>query len=138
MNAGDKKFAAFALIAALAGVSLIYGLTSSSERKQGARVSSAVPVAVTGPLEPLRPRPARRSDLSWGRDPFTVPRASSKGLTGLLLSGIIWDAQKPNAIINGNIVSIGDKVGQATVKQILPDRVLMSEDAKTFELYLEI
>ena len=43
----------------------------------------------------------------WGRNPFILsgsPKAS-------VLEGIMWDANFPKAIINGNIFGVGDETG---------------------------
>ena len=57
---------------------------------------------------------AKTSYADWGRNPFTLsesPKAS-------VLEGIMWDAQDPKAIINGNILGIGDRVGSGEIVDI--------------------
>jgi len=74
---------------------------------------------------------------SWFRDPFSASSAPIEDYTGLTLSGIMWwDKDNPKAIINNNIVSIGDKVGEATVIDIKQDRVIFNDGSKIFELRL--
>jgi len=66
---------------------------------------------------------AEMKNKSWGDDPF---RAINKG-TGYRassdeprwkLSGIVYNSIKPLAIINGKSVTVGQKVGNATVVEI--------------------
>ncbi len=48
------------------------------------------------------------------------------------LEGIIWNAAKPQALIDGNIVKVGDKVGEAQVVEIKKDGVKMRDSEKEF------
>ena len=62
---------------------------------------------------------ARTSHVDWGRNPFMLsesPKAS-------ILEGIMWDAQDPKAIINGNIIGVGDRVGSGEVVDIQQNSV---------------
>ncbi len=70
-----------------------------------------------------------------GRNPFTL----AKGITamkGLDLMGILWDVESPQAIINGEIVGVGDMIKGNEVIAILKDRVILKNDEKKFELEL--
>jgi hypothetical protein len=70
--------------------------------------------------------------LAWGRDPFSGSSGSST--FGLTLSGIMWDAANPIAIINGSPVRAGEFVGKFQVKEILQDKVLLSDGVNSFEI----
>ena len=48
------------------------------------------------------------------------------------LEGIIWNAAKPQALIDGHIVKVGDKVGGAQVIDIKKDGVKMRDSEKEF------
>jgi hypothetical protein len=73
------------------------------------------------------------------RDPFW-PLVSSGGAivnydsnfaaSELILEGIIADGKSRIAIINGNIVEEGKKIGFYTVQQILADRVVLVKDGQ--------
>lgn len=78
--------------------------------------------------------------LPWKRCPFSgkvysgsqAPvRADSAGFT---LSGIVWDSEKPRAIINDKIVSIGAGIGGYTVIEIKTDRVILSDGSRDLEI----
>lgn len=73
------------------------------------------------------------------RDPFTAaPIVSEKTLqSGVDLTGILWDKDKPLAIIDGNIVKKGACVGSKTIVDIKRDRVILSDGAVLSELKLE-
>lgn len=52
------------------------------------------------------------------------------------LSGIMYSPDSPKAIINGVLTSEGEEIDGYTVKQILPDRIILSSDQGDFELRL--
>jgi len=65
---------------------------------------------------------------------MTIKNKSSSNT--LSLSGIIWDAQKPLALINGMTVKVGDAVGNYVIVSIEQDKVILNDGAKDFELKL--
>lgn len=75
------------------------------------------------------------------RDPFVASQQGSSeemSPSGLLLCGIIWDKEKPLAIINEEIVGKGDKIGQYIVKTIEQDSVVLNEGEKDYKLNLSL
>ncbi len=95
-------------------------------------------------------RPAMADSFSYNdhgqRDPFW-PLVSSGGAiinydsnfsaSELILEGIIADGQSRIAIINGNIVEEGKKIGFYTVRQILGDHVVLEKDGQSIELRMK-
>lgn len=77
----------------------------------------------------------------WGRDPFVLKEMGSGSvLSGLKIMGITAAAganKKSMAIINDEIVSVGSKVGQYEVVQIMKDRVTITDGKDNFDLLLE-
>lgn len=63
------------------------------------------------------------------RDPFTASPIIIKKETqsGIELTGILWDKEKPLAVIDGKIVKEGQRVGDKTVMEIKQDRVILSD-----------
>lgn len=58
-------------------------------------------------------------------------KEEEKPTIGILVSGILWDSENPLAIINGEIYSVGEKVGGiCTVEKIGPGFVVLSEGGK--------
>jgi len=72
--------------------------------------------------------------LDWGRDPFMSGEMQIE--VGLVLNGIVWDAESPFAIINDTIVRIGDKVDSSKVKDIQREKVILIKGAHICELEL--
>jgi len=73
------------------------------------------------------------------RDPFTAaPIISEKSIkSGVVLTGILWDKDKPMAIIDGNIVKVGQRVGNQTVMEIKRDRVILTDGEVLAEIKLQ-
>ena len=78
----------------------------------------------------------RAGVLSWGRDPFSHAVASSSELEGLVLSGIIWDATAPIAIINGQLLHTGEECEGYRIVGITQDHVSVSDGTDTFQLLI--
>ena len=88
-----------------------------------------------GSSEQRRAQRERSGVLVWSHDPFT--RGATTGdLSGLSLSGILWDPQQPVAIINGQTVQVGQELEGYRIIAIGPDRVSVSDGAQTFQLLL--
>lgn len=78
--------------------------------------------------------------LTLKRDPFSfVPIVSKDAASSnkIDLSGILYDKDHPLAIINGQIVKPGDRVGVNAVINIKKDRVILNDGYKDFELKLD-
>ena len=102
-----------------------------------------LPVLQTAPVPKLTvPAIAlngKNEDLDWIRCPFCgkIYSGGDGNLIDLKLTGIIWDNKKPQALINGAIVSEGDSIGNFRVLKILKDKVKMASDGTYFEIRLE-
>ena len=55
----------------------------------------------------------------------------------LKLEGITYNLEKSTAIINGEVVRIGSQVGNFKIKQILPEGVILTDDAEEYTLEIE-
>lgn len=95
-----------------------------TETAENLPVSEVVPPEVTKPIS--------AKEIEWGRDPFVKApeRKEKEGTIGLTLEGIIWDETNPQAIINNEIVTIGDKINGLEVVEIKKDEVTLT-DGKT-------
>lgn len=85
-------------------------------------------------------------DAKGKRDPF-IPLVTPDGrlvklepeesASGLLLEGIIYDEYGLScAIVNGQVVSVSDKVGDYQVLRVEKDKVIFIKDGKTTEVEL--
>lgn len=72
----------------------------------------------------------KRADLI---DTKVVP-ADQIGITDLELQGIFWNVSNPQAIINRQIVSVGDRIDSAEVEAITKEGVILSLNGQKFNL----
>ncbi|MEK6728053.1 MAG: hypothetical protein AABY28_05235 [Candidatus Omnitrophota bacterium] len=135
----NKKLVVLAVLGLLAIFSLFYGIFTPSKTRRLPQVKesdiqSVRKVSMTEkPI--LAQRVTKRTNYtSWARNPFTLQKTSSKVFEGLILGGIMWDKEKPLAIINDEIVKIGDNVSGNIVVDIKQDKVILKDGAKDFEL----
>lgn len=131
----DKKFLTLIVLSIFAVISLIYGITAYPKvRKDRSAISQAgslTPPTIYAAAE----RRAKRSKFkSWKRNPFVPVGAPT--YSNLILSGIIWNKEKPKAVIDDALVSKGDKISGNTVLDIQTNRVILTDGTKDFELKL--
>jgi len=79
-------------------------------------------------------------NIKLNRDPFfRQPIVSSDdSAQGLNLSGIAWDELKPTAIINDEILAVGDQVAGKRIVEIEKDKVILTDGQQNFELRINI
>ncbi len=86
--------------------------------------------------------PLARDPFNWSREQINFfkslePREKSNSIGGLTLSGIIWDKNNPQAVINDHLVTKGQTVGDSVIQQILKDLVVFEQNGVSHELWLE-
>ncbi len=86
--------------------------------------------------------PLARDPFNWSREQISFfkgqePREKSNSIGGLTLSGIIWDKNNPQAVINDRLVTKGETVGDSTIRQILKDLVIFEQNGVAHTLWLE-
>ena len=119
----------------LAFLSLVYGILTPSQRQQQSLQDKSTSILEEDEKMIPIPRVAKKTSfVTWGRNPFLL---SAKSSAGPILNGIIWDDKKPMAIINDNVVGVGDHVGSNQVADIQQDRVILSDGVNTVELRMK-
>ncbi len=113
-------------------ISLIYAMTSRPKVKRK-NLPDPETISPAAGIMPTKRRATQTKFVSWGRNPF-APRGSA--IKNLLLNGILWDKEKPMAIINDTTVSIGDKIDGNTIIDIKEDRVILNDGTGNIELKL--
>jgi hypothetical protein len=111
--------------------------------------------AAEGPLvlqltpEDLRPYASKRELRLADRDPFNWPpeqlarlqtaaRTDTPDfLSGLSLSGIIWDEKMPLAVINERMLGVGDMVAGATITAIFKETVVLEHNGAPHTLWFQ-
>jgi hypothetical protein len=135
----DKKIIILIVLSIIAIASLTYGITASRRgsyapiiSQESAQRSEMPPQSSVSSVR----RPRKSNFASWGRDPF-APEKTSASAVPFILNGIILDKKEPKAIINNEIVGIGDKIGDAVIIDIKKNAVILNDGIADFELNLE-
>lgn len=127
-----------------------------AEPKEGARAAGEmVRVILETPLRDSsrsdRPRFSPRlaafqkapppEKITLPRSPFLVRRPAATEAptkrTDLKVTGITLAGKASTAIVNDQVVRIGDEISSLTVKKILPDRVVLTDGTESYAVSLE-
>jgi type II secretory pathway component PulC len=129
----NKKVTVLIILSIFAVISLIHGITARPKTRAAQQNIAAGKklMAPQGGFSVER-RATRSKFTSWKRSPF-VP-SGTPASPNLVLSGIIWNNIKPKAMINDMILTKGDSVGENRIIDIKPDRVILNDGTKNFEL----
>ncbi len=78
-----------------------------------------------------------KNEVAWQNNPFVKP-ASDVAVGELSLTGIIYSQTRSAAIINSQIVEIGDKIGSHEVVSIEPSgQVVLRTESGLFRLKMK-
>lgn len=134
----DKKVVILIVLSIFAVISLVYGIVASPKARvknvQAGAQKNLQQVPASEDLSSLRRRAKRSKFTSWKRNPFTLQKAPSTAFNGLVLGGIMFDKEKPLALINNDVVKIGDNIGGNIIVDIKQDRVILNNGTSNFEL----
>lgn len=137
----DKKVIILIILGIGALISLIYGITVGPKtRKASPRLESAPTteaISVARRIVPTERKAAKTDFIAWGRNPFVQKESPGAKVSKLVLGGIMWNVENPKAMINNEIVGIGDKVGGNTVVDIKKNSVTVNDGTEDFVLRLE-
>lgn len=93
--------------------------------------AAAKPAAATGALTPKVLPPE-----TWGADPFVRDWVMVNELANLRLKAITLGGERPYALINDQILQIGDQIGGKRIASIESDNVTLEQGGRTFTLLL--
>lgn len=137
----NKKIIALIILSIGAVISLIYGIFAPT--KVGRQFSSKPAVVREIKKVPLAERimPAHRYTKrtkyrEWGKSPFIDKEVVIKRTPALVLNGIAWDEKSPVAVVNDDVVRVGDNVDGNRIVAIEPNKVVFNDGTDNFELTL--
>ncbi len=127
MQADRIKVIVAVVLCVIAVISVMngMGLFSKTETPQDGIFSDGLESLDISRYAVLTRTALRSSYESWSRNPFVSTEIIPKEAELHKLSGIIWDEKNPIAIINNEIVSVGDRIGEALVTRIERTRVMI-------------
>ncbi len=120
----------------LIGTKLFHPKPGPSAAPQPVADSSAVmpePMPEESPKEPVD---QKSEDGEWGQSPFSLHDSKDGKKKELQLQGIVIDGKEAFAILNQNIVKVGDSLDDKKVKTITKGKVVL-ETKNGQELILE-
>ena len=76
--------------------------------------------------------------VKWDKDPFLLDTSNMKerGMEDMTLNSIVSDKENPYAIINNDVVKLGDKVNDMTIIEINEKSVVLEQDGQKHVLEL--
>lgn len=116
-----------------------------AERKEGSRDAQQVKISLRTPLRtPGSPGTAPTAPqtlpepVEISRSPFNEQArpVEAVNLEALHLTGITWQNDSSTAIINDEVVRIGDRVKDMQITDILPDMVILSDGTESHAIPL--
>jgi hypothetical protein len=145
MTKEQKQLIFIAVGLIIFGVVVLNSIREVQKKKSGRPAPVSAPeAAVQQPAVQVKFNPAdnkvldsqkKRSDLSWGRDPFLSDIEKGEQIKELKLKGISFGRDKRGyAFINEEIVGKGDKLGDYEVVDVEKERVLLKKGASSFYL----
>jgi hypothetical protein len=120
----------------------IRGLGAAAAEATGAKVKA------TEPAPPAKDAAARPADAAgaltpkvlppetWGTDPFVRDWVMVNELANLKLKAITLGGESPYALINDQILQVGDEISGKRIASIESDYVTLEQGGRTFTLLL--
>jgi len=105
--------------------------TEAAQPAPAATDAAAKPAAAPGALTPKVLPPE-----TWGADPFVRDWVMVNELANLRLKAITLGGDRPYALINDQILQIGDEISGKRVTKIESDNVTLEQGGRTFTLLL--
>ena len=93
--------------------------------------TAAKPAEITGALTPKVLPPE-----TWGADPFVRDWVMVNELVNLKLKAITLGGERPYALVNDQILQVGDELSGKRVAKIESDNVTLEQGGRTFTLLL--
>lgn len=128
----------------ITGIGIIFlifmAISHMSKHRNNKLVSGSEPFSITESVMTSFANDERQTtnDEKWGRDPFLLNTSNVKeqGMEDLVLNGIVSDKENPYAIINNDVVKLGDKVSGMTIIEINENNVVLDENGQRHTLEL--
>ena len=114
-------------------VILVFSAPVNAEEPQTETVSSCI---FKNPFAPLLPKKLIETKVEVKETPQKIIEAPVKP-PNLNISGIVWNTNRPQAIINSYVVGIGDKIANVTIIDIIKSGVAIEFQGKRFIIHPE-
>ncbi|MGQ9707740.1 MAG: hypothetical protein ACUVUR_02555 [bacterium] len=142
LAAGVAALLLFTLFRAKPSVAplVITQVTATEVTRSVKKGAAAIKTAVEGTVAPLAAKvesqPAVSEPVEWGSDPFVRDWMLMSEVANLNLRAITVSSNGASALINDQILQIGDVISGKRVINIESDRVTLEQGGRTFTLTL--
>ena len=133
-----KRNSKLAILIVLVTTVIFVWVPKGKKTKDAPSTTSSVTFGQAIPV--TRAVPRRRTEfVDWGRNPLASPQREEKigSISNLALLCITLNDKEAQAFINGSVVHVGDKITDKTVKQIEPNRVILTDGTNDYVLELQ-
>ncbi len=140
MKPDYKKIILCTVLILLSLISLYRGFNKFNNSSTPQEEETTVENVVLSVLPELKERKIKPiEDAGWKRNPFLMESQPTKEHSSLVLSGVSWDEGIPLALINDEILKVGDFLEDKSFKviRITKDSVLLNNGNKNIELFLD-
>jgi len=121
--------------------SILYGLSAPPRGETGgiARTRYTQAEILSAAKERIQKKRSavRTNFVGWRRNPFVPEIKLKEDVITLTLNGILWDEIMPRAIINSDVVDIGDVIEGNRIVAINHNNVILNDGTEDFTLTLE-
>jgi hypothetical protein len=125
------------LLIVLIFVALVVWIPKRKQKAQAPVLPMSSPTSLEKQVLIKMPKQRKKSKFSdWGRNPFIWYKETTEAVADLALSGIMWDRTSSYAIINGEIVHVGEAIDGKTIKRIEPNKVILHDGKREYVLEL--
>lgn len=117
------------------------GVSAAAAEATGAKAVQPAPTATDEAAQPAKTTtgaltPKVLPPETWGTDPFVRDWVMVNELANLRLKAITLGGDRPYALINDQILQIGDEISGKRVVKIESDNVTLEQGGRTFTLLL--
>ena len=129
-------------ITSIGVVIFVFLITNYLSRPINRRVvPKPVPYVTLGSVMPAVTETVSGDNTRWGRDPFSLGASNVQrqgNMEDIALNGIMADKESPYAIINNDVVKLGDKVNGMIVIEINEKNVVLENNGQKHILELNV
>ena len=134
----NRKIITLITLGVISVVIFVYGVISPRRNLRRGDMPPGIEHRMDKEIEivvPVQREAERTKYVKWGRNPFVLGDVS-ESTAEFTLTGVMWNEEKPQAIINNVLVGVGQKVNGSAVVEIRRNSVILSNGIETFELKL--
>jgi len=141
MKIKNKKLIVSIIVGGIAVLGMVFGVVVSrgSGNSWSDKTGNSLSTGSKLPGKNIQTkRRAKKTEFtSWKRSPFISQEVIAAPDVKVVLKGVVWHNENPKALLNDEIMGIGEKIGGYTVVEITEDSVLLNDGTKDLRLKMK-